>query len=67
MECPSCGSELQWDDVFGRNLHIDALGRIRPGFIKTGDIYRCPNEECESHWWYTLDDDDNNLYDGYPC
>lgn len=46
MECPYCGSELEYDDYFGRIAsHQD--GKI------FGDIYRCPkgreeSEDCES-------------------
>lgn len=62
MNCPYCDVELVWDDYFGKwNGHaID----------KRGDIYKCPNDECDSgvfnfFFWNTLKDE--SLREGYPC
>lgn len=67
MECPVCEHELIHWDIYGRNLHLDSLDRIKPGFIKSGDIYKCPNEECESERiWHTRGNSDE-LYEGMPC
>ena len=43
MECPYCFQELDWHDYFGKYT-----GEGMSGINKTGDIYKCPNEECES-------------------
>ena len=62
MYCPYCDTELEWTDYFGKyqNGAID----------KRGDIYKCPNEECESmvfnyFFWDTINND--TLHEGYPC
>jgi hypothetical protein len=63
MICPYCGSELEYEDYFGKYL-----GNER--WDKKGEIYKCPNEDCESsvfnYCFYTFDDK-NDLYEGYPC
>jgi len=70
MECPSCGTELEHEDIFGR-LFSHQDGEI------SGDIYRCPvavEEEgkcdsemfhvCGSYYMYRAD---GVLHEGYPC
>lgn len=70
MECPYCGSELDWEDYFGR------IAAHQDGHI-AGDIYRCPkgfdqDGSCESESFsvagsfYTYRDI-NELHEGYPC
>jgi hypothetical protein len=65
-ECPHCGSELLHWDVYGRNLSLDNWGRVREGFQKSGDIFKCTNEECDCPIWHTRRDD-GELYEGMPC
>lgn len=65
MECPYCEQELEWCDYFG-NLDDNTISGIK----KKGDVYKCPNEKCESetfnYYFYTILDD-NELREGYPC
>lgn len=67
MECPYCGTELVYEDYYGRILpHQD--GAI------VGYIYYCPvgeeDGDCESSSFhvagsfYTFN---GNLEEGYPC
>lgn len=67
MECPECGAELEWQDVYG-------YFAAHQSGEKVGDIYKCPNAEdetCDScmHFvsgsFYT--DEYGNLHAGYPC
>jgi hypothetical protein len=70
MNCPYCGSEMDWDDYFGRVLaHQD--GQV------FGDIYRCPkgfaqDGSCESEefkssgTFYTFRDNEGVIHEGYP-
>lgn len=67
MYCPYCNVELMWDDVFGKNLRLDSWNRVKPGFEKIGDIYRCGNEECEYQGYFYMLESNDNLYEGYPC
>ena len=65
MECPYCGIELEYEDYFGRYLGND-------NWDKKGEIYKCPNEECESEifgnfFYIWMSDNNNRLYEGYPC
>ena len=39
MECPYCGSELEWEDSYGTKEYI-IYGDEN---YKSGDIYSCPN------------------------
>lgn len=66
MECPECGFELVYWDFFGTNMHLDSFDRVKPGFKKSGDIYKCPNPECETIW-HTHVDNDDDLHEGMPC
>jgi hypothetical protein len=66
-ECSYCGEELIYDDVYGRNLQLDRWNRIKEGFIKEGDIYRCDNEKCEYQGFFYTCSQDNKLHEGYPC
>ena len=70
MECPICGTELEWDDYFGR------IAAFQDGKV-VGDIWRCPNGlaedgDCDSNMFhvagsfYTYKDDDG-IHEGYPC
>lgn len=38
MYCPYCGAKLEHNDVYGS-------GRPKSTWVKTGDIYVCPNRE----------------------
>lgn len=67
MECPYCGEELKWDDVYGRNLRLDRWDRIKEGFQKEGDIYACNNEECEYQGHFYTCSSNSELHEGYPC
>lgn len=61
-ECPYCGTELTYDDYFGRiAAHQD--GKVY------GDIYKCNNEDCEAHQqtFYTYREGNGELHEGYPC
>lgn len=56
--CPYCGHELEeHDSLWQKNKKI-------------GEIYKCPNEYCESeafnYYFYTTDDC-SYLREGYPC
>jgi hypothetical protein len=63
MICPYCGAELEYEDYFGKYLGDWC-------WDKKGEIYKCPNENCESsdfnYYFYSFDDR-NDLYEGYPC
>jgi hypothetical protein len=70
MECPYCGEELTYHDYYGKIKHADHYYIYPQTWIeRTGDIYKCPNEECESevfnYLFYT--DKHENLHEGYPC
>jgi|688.fasta_scaffold466591_3 hypothetical protein len=67
MECPYCGEELNYDYFYGRNLRLDSLGRVKEGFQKVGDIYRCDNEECEYQGFFHTHGNSDELDEGYPC
>ena len=65
MECPYCFEELEWHDYFGKYT-----GQGMSGMDKRGNIYKCPNEECDSQsfnyfFWNTLTNEE--LREGYPC
>lgn len=71
MECPYCGSLLDYDDSFGRFMGFGD-GKV------FGYIYRCPkgreeSEECESSCFhvagsfYVYKNDESRLLEGYPC
>lgn len=40
MECPYCGAELVWNDYYGKMQYAE-----HSWIEKTGDIYKCPNNE----------------------
>jgi len=67
MECPECGDELRYVDYYGTNLHLDSFDRPKPGFVKTGDIFQCKNEECECFQTFYHTDNTGELKEGYPC
>ena len=70
MECPYCGSGLEYVDYFGR-LAAHQDGKV------LGDIYQCPkgreeSEECESSVFHVAGSfyvyrDSGELHEGYPC
>jgi len=63
MECPYCFEELEYEDYFGRYL---GLGH----WDKKGEIYKCPNQDCESqvfNFYFYIWNDDTRIYEGYPC
>lgn len=61
MECLYCEEELDYHDFYGF-----AIGR--PEFQKSGDIYKCGNEDCEFEGhFHTKNNNDSELYEGYPC
>lgn len=57
--CPYCGHELEYHDCI--------LQRSE----RVGEIYKCPNELCESevfnYCFYELNRDGGGLHEGYPC
>lgn len=65
MECPCCNQEIEKKDEYGR-FNV----RFHGDFIKSGDIYQCENEECESQahngHFHTRGNSDE-LFEGYPC
>jgi hypothetical protein len=67
MECPYCDHELKYHDHYGKNLRLDSLDRIKPGYEKQGNIYKCMNEECEMYDEHFYTDKQNNLHEGHPC
>ncbi len=64
-DCPGCDQGLKIIDTYGRfNVRF-------PGdFIKSGDIYQCENEDCDSQahngHFHTRGNSDE-LNEGYPC
>lgn len=69
MECPCCGSKLEYEDRYG------LLAAHQSGEVY-GDIYRCATAaeqegECDSESFsvcgafYT--DRNGELHEGYPC
>lgn len=67
MECPYCETDLTCTDFYGRNLRLDSLDRVKDGFEKEGDIFRCDNEDCEMYEESFYTDRFDELHDGYPC
>ena len=67
MECPECEEELQYVDFYGRNLHLDSFGRVKDGFEKEGDIFKCKNEHCTSYEEFFRTSYNGELRYGYPC
>jgi len=59
MNCPYCDTELEYEDYFGKYLGNDR-------WDKKGEIYFCPNEECE-HYHFYIYNSYNELFEGYPC
>lgn len=63
-ECLECGGDLE---------HVDAFGTITSplssgGDVAThGDIWQCPEEDCDGDWFHTYDSDPGNVHRGYPC
>lgn len=70
MECPICGSELDYDGPFGR------LAAHQDGCV-VGDIWRCPrgadqDGSCESEFFHVAGSfhkyrEETGLREGYPC
>lgn len=70
MECPICGSELEYEDYFGR------VAAHQDGHV-AGDIYRCPkgfeqDGSCESEDFsvagsFYMYRGESELHEGYPC
>lgn len=70
MECPICGAELEFCEVFGR------LAAHQDGAV-LGDIYRCPkgveqDGSCGSETFSVVGSfyvyrSDGMLREGYPC
>jgi hypoxanthine phosphoribosyltransferase len=68
MECPYCGSDLKWHDYYGKKQYADHYYIYPQSWIeKTGDIYKCNNEECESYEQDFYTDKQGDLHEGYPC
>jgi len=61
-ECPECGEELVYHDYFGR------ICAHQDGHIE-GDIYQCPNEDCDSFQesFHSHRSNPDDLHEGYPC
>jgi hypothetical protein len=71
MICPYCEYELEYHDYYFKgNYEAYNKGHSNSGFKKLGDIYRCPNEDCESQvfngHFHTRGDNDE-LIEGHPC
>lgn len=63
MLCPYCDSPLEYEDYYGR-LCAHQDGKV------LGEIYKCPNEECESgvfNYFFYTSGEDGDLLEGYPC
>lgn len=67
MDCPYCDKELKCTDFYGKNLRLDSFGRVRDGFVKEGDIFKCSNEECVAYNESFYTDSREELHEGYPC
>jgi hypothetical protein len=61
MECPYCEQELRCHDYYGTGIPT------KEGFKKVGDIYKCDNELCGAYQENFYTDQQDNLYEGYPC
>ena len=67
MHCPGCTQELTYVDFYGTNLSLDSFGKVRPGFNKYGDIYKCENKNCDYFDEHFHTDKEGDLVEGYPC
>ena len=62
MECESCNEKLEWHDWFGKNMKFNGGGD------KTGDIYKCHNEECDYYnQAFHTRNSGGGLIEGMPC
>jgi hypothetical protein len=62
-KCPYCDEELEYHDYYGR-LCAHQDGKV------LGEIYKCPNEECESacfNYYFHTREHYTDLFEGYPC
>lgn len=61
MNCPYCNEELSYEDYYGTILPFQDGNII-------GYIFKCENEKCKHYqdYFHTVNNDDS-LYDGYPC
>lgn len=61
MNCLYCDEELKLHDYYGRG------NPFRSDFVKIGDIFKCENEECEAFDEHFYTDQNDELFQGYPC
>lgn len=63
QDCPCCGKELDFVDMFGRFVLDGEIYKC-----ENGDIYRCNNPDCERYqeYFYTYAEQ-GELFEGYPC
>ena len=69
LVCPNCGEELKYYDYFGKVKHADHYYLHPQSWIeKTGEIFKCINENCDSfdEYFYSYNND-NIVHSGYPC
>ena len=66
-ECPYCEELLKYKDYYGKNLMLDNFDRPKPGFVKSGDIYKCENDRCIMYQESFHTDATGELHEGYPC
>jgi hypothetical protein len=69
MECPYCGEELNYEEYYGKHNWEMGPGvtGMRDWWDKTGDIYKCKNEECDAYEQHFYTDKQDNLHEGYLC
>jgi len=73
--CPCCEQELLYVDYYYIGKPSSFYGTAGNGiyypqtsnYKKLGDIFKCNNEECEAYENHFYTDEQNNLYEGYPC
>lgn len=73
QSCLYCNCDLSYEDEYftGRPANFYGTagnGIYYPSTLKhLGYIYRCRNEECESHGQLFYTNKDGDLHEGYPC
>lgn len=68
MECLYSEHELTWRDFYGKHRWEMGLGvtGMRDHWEKSGDIYKCENEECPGYELH-FHTRNGELIEGFPC
>lgn len=68
LNCPYCDEELIYQDYYGKLKHPEHYWIYPRSWIeRAGDIYKCENEDCEAYEQHFYTDQNDDLYEGYPC